>query len=321
MFNKILTAFDFSEPSKCALAWSARLAKHDAARLELLHVVPPHVYSGDAQLARKEVMQHAATAMTQEMQHTFGGDTLPPKHHVVIAHGNPQQRILQHLQECTPDLVVIGSHGRSGLGRLLMGSVAEHVVRHANAPVLVVRKTPPQQLTNIMVPVDFSGETEQTMKFLEDFAEHNPAQFTLVHVVQNLIPLPYAGDPGFAPSTPSLEEREKTAATRLQKLVERYPQLKLQVKLLTGSIIDNLSDYCAAQRFDLVITPTHGNSGFERLLLGSTAEQVIRYVDCNVLCFVYGKYLDTRKTQLNDIASLAQHEATEVLRTEGIGIH
>jgi nucleotide-binding universal stress UspA family protein len=136
--SKILVATDFSLPSESALEWGRRLADVFGAKLVLLHVVDIfglaevgcRIVGGDPLLPilRKE----AADGMQQ-------WQTRVPGMEGIVREGSPRPLIVESAVELQCQMVVMGTHGRSGLAHLLLGSVAEYVVRHSKVPVLTVR--------------------------------------------------------------------------------------------------------------------------------------------------------------------------------------
>jgi universal stress protein A len=140
-FNRILVAIDGSAPSIDAARTGFDLAAALAAKVTTIYVVdPPVPYSSGIGITPDELLQvasrdneHVITALRSAVLVPEGTDHL-------VRVGHPVDIILQVARDRPADLVVIGSHGRSGLGRVLLGSVAESVVRQAPCPVLVVRK-------------------------------------------------------------------------------------------------------------------------------------------------------------------------------------
>jgi nucleotide-binding universal stress UspA family protein len=140
--NKILCAVDFSECSKAALHAAADLAKEHGATLTLVHVtVPPdHLYNGgifnmaDAAGAIDAAAGSALIPWRQDAE-TRGA----PRVDVLTLMGAAWEAIVRLARTSEADLIVVGTHGRAGLNRALIGSVSERVVRHASCSVLVVR--------------------------------------------------------------------------------------------------------------------------------------------------------------------------------------
>lgn len=134
----ILHPTDFSECSEYAFRLACALARESNARLVVLHVpqAPPATGVAEAQPTRVE--------LEQCLQQVRPADTAVPVEHR-LAEGDPVTEILAQAKALPSDLIVLGSHGRTGIDRLLMGSVAEQVVRRAPCPVLTV-KVPRQEI-------------------------------------------------------------------------------------------------------------------------------------------------------------------------------
>jgi len=144
-FRTILLPTDFSECAETALAHAADFARQSGARLVCLHVVEPTVPS----VGYGPVVEPLPTAdMGVQLEESAAGE-LPRlaaraecaglEVEEVLAHGEAATEIVRVARERGADLIVISSHGRTGLGRMLFGSTAESVVRHAHCPVLVVK--------------------------------------------------------------------------------------------------------------------------------------------------------------------------------------
>src|SRR5262249_32720257 len=134
--HTILHPTDFSEPSEYAFRLACSLARDYGARLIVLHVVtPPVVVYGEGVVPPgPELYQGGANVKLSQMR--VPADAPSERRQ---KEGDPATEILGVAQETRPDLIVLGTHGRTGLGRLLMGSVAEQVLRRAPCPVLTVR--------------------------------------------------------------------------------------------------------------------------------------------------------------------------------------
>lgn len=150
-FKTILHPTDFSDHSKSAFHLACSLARDYGARIIILHVaVPPVVVAGEGMLAP---LPFDLEPVQERLQQLRPADTMiPVEHHLV--QGNADTEILRVAEVMKCDLIVLGTHGRTGLGRLLMGSVAEQIVRKAPCPVVTV-KTP---LPTIVPPGELSAE-------------------------------------------------------------------------------------------------------------------------------------------------------------------
>jgi universal stress protein A len=147
-FKRILVTTDFSEAGDHAIAHAFRMAADHGADVLLLHVLETvlapnplyaHYYPTDLLTPeiRARVESDARQALLERVPTT---DTLAAvPHRVIITHGMPGEEIIRTAQEERVDLVVISTHGRTGLKRFFLGSTAERVIRHVECPVLVVR--------------------------------------------------------------------------------------------------------------------------------------------------------------------------------------
>lgn len=143
--HTILHPTDFSERSTHALQLACSLARDHGARVVVLHVLaPPAVAYGEALTSyAEEAERRAAEEKLNRLQLPDPAISLERR----LTEGEPAERILQVAEEIHADLIVMGTHGRTGLSRLLMGSVAEQVVRQAPCPVLTIKAPFPGEST------------------------------------------------------------------------------------------------------------------------------------------------------------------------------
>src|SRR5690242_8829290 len=137
--HTILHPTDFSEPSNSALGLACALARDYGARLVVLHVMAPPVVTSAGGVAAPNPLGLRAAAQGELDRLEVPGAGLRVERR--LAEGDPTAEILRAAGDTKTDLIILGTHGRTGLGRLLMGSVAEQVMRQAPCPVLTV-KTP-----------------------------------------------------------------------------------------------------------------------------------------------------------------------------------
>jgi len=138
--KRILVPVDFSGPSLKALRYAARLAEQFGSSIELLYVAEIVVYFNETvSLPGHNVLEEMKGKLT-ELARNEVHELIPVYPH--IATGKPFNEIVQFARDHATDLIVIGTHGRTGMEHLLLGSTAERVVRHAPCPVLVVRAEP-----------------------------------------------------------------------------------------------------------------------------------------------------------------------------------
>src|SRR5262245_56571282 len=144
LMNAVLVATDFGETSNAALIYGRNLARTFGARLHVLHVADKmsatagdELFAGDLDDLQTEVVQKATTRLEAAL--TDNDLTMLRATPAVRVSTDPARAIIEYAKECHVDIIVVGTHGRGAISHLFMGSVAEHVVRHAPCPVLVVR--------------------------------------------------------------------------------------------------------------------------------------------------------------------------------------
>lgn len=142
--RKILIPFDFSDHSRHALRWGVSLAKQYGAKMLLLHVIPEVLEEASARESASEQLVIDLTAdieaQLQDISHQEmrEGGSMQAK----VVDGKPAEEILRVAHEEAVDLIIMGTHGRTGLPHLLLGSTAEAVVRGAPCPVFTVKPSP-----------------------------------------------------------------------------------------------------------------------------------------------------------------------------------
>jgi nucleotide-binding universal stress UspA family protein len=148
-FKTILHPTDFSAPSEYAFGLACSLARDHGARLLVLHAIPPTAFEYDA-LAPHDSPDGYREKLWEDLRRL---ETIDP--HVrelrvksELVEGLPSEEILRAARDSGCDLIVLGTHGRTGLGRLLLGSVAEEVLRKAPCPVLAVKSPPLDSVTH-----------------------------------------------------------------------------------------------------------------------------------------------------------------------------
>lgn len=139
-FKTILCPVDFSDTSRHALALAQALARASNGRLVVLFVGAPALMVTDGVMAAPALGAEEPDPDTLKGQlKEFVKSVIGEAAELRVDYGNAADEILEHAAQCQADLIVMGTHGRTGLGRLLMGSVAEHVLRRARCPVLLVK--------------------------------------------------------------------------------------------------------------------------------------------------------------------------------------
>jgi nucleotide-binding universal stress UspA family protein len=207
------------------------------------------------------------------------------------------------------DLIAMSTHGRSGIGRFLLGSVADKVVHHARVPVLLVRsssQTEPQY-RRILVPLDGSDVAKVVLPYARDLAACAGAEVVLLQVIPATKPRLFDAEVSMAlagglsnentampaVADASMTDREVELATYLEEVARGQLEvvaselaksgLRVVTQLQVGMPAETILDFIALERIDLVAMSTHGRSGISRYRLGSVAERVAHHATVPVL--------------------------------------
>jgi nucleotide-binding universal stress UspA family protein len=189
------------------------------------------------------------------------------------------------------DLIVMPTHGRTGLKHVFLGSTAERIVQHSSCPVLVTRGNSAQSknglrftIKTILVPVDFSNCSREGLEYAIGFASEFGAKIILVHATY--LGYVYSSEGTAIYDIPGLQKAaRKTAERKMRELVRslNFGAVKYQTAFTDGSPVIDICAFAKDHDVDLIITSTHGFTGFTHVLIGSTAEQVVRHAPCSVL--------------------------------------
>ena len=277
----ILSATDFSETADHAGKLARELTRRFDAAYHLLHVVvileDPHLEEGHRQRL-EELVASGDDARRRELETgaeaSPGLDVTP---HMVRGLA-PAEVIVETASTLAADLIVVGTHGRRGLSHLLLGSVAERVVRTSSIPVLTVRADADIELgenPRILVPHDFSDASKAAVRQAAAWAEGLAAEITLLHVVEPVVyPEFYSVDVLSDDIMERLVERSERALRSAADDVLGGVQARVVVEV--GRAANAIVEFADPERFDLVMMATRGLSGLEHVLLGSVAEAVLR---------------------------------------------
>jgi nucleotide-binding universal stress UspA family protein len=197
--------------------------------------------------------------------------------------GIPSEAIKTAAEATGADLLVVGTHGRTGLDHVLLGSTAERVARIAPCPVLSVKATPrpPAAIGRIVVPIDLSAPSLDALEYATHFAKQIGASVTILHVME---PVAYGLDFSLTHARESQRQRDYLE-NRLKVLssILTAQGLKNDYVLKPGLPLDAIVTFVQQHEIDLIIMGTHGRRGLSHLLLGSIAEAMLRHAPCPVL--------------------------------------
>ena len=279
--SRLLFPTDLSTRADSALGHAVFMAKLYEADLYVLHVLEDEENDEGAELrARTEIEQRIAS-----IREDIEG---PSSIHVEVRRGEAAAPVIcDYAEQEGFDLIVISTHGRRGVRRMFLGSVAEEIVRAAPCHVYTIRfddvLPPPRAPRRIVVPIDFSEFGQAALRAARRIAV-DEGEYHLLHAVEEIVP------PGvYGLEYPSYHELsaeiEKNARAEMESMVssEIGEGGRFRVVVRTGYAPSVITSYAEEVDADLIVTSSHGRSGFERWLLGSVAEQVVRTAEGAVL--------------------------------------
>ena len=295
--ERILCPVDFSECSATAYRHARLIAGRFRAALIVQHVVeldqhPTLFYtlSPGVEDFRKTLVSNGQNDL-QHFVTTSSG--MQPECIVQDVFGSAADAILSLARERAISLIVLGTHGRRGIDRLMLGSVTERVLRYASCPVLAIRPPAPEsgkwdanddavEIRRILCCVDFSVSSKQAVKYALSLAEGYDAEVTLLHVLED--------------TSSSSDIADETASTlaKLEKLlppgVGDSSRVHLAVRL--GKPYQEILQLASETPSDLIVAGMPGRQTLERAVFGSTSWRVIQLSPCPVLAVPCGQDLN-----------------------------
>jgi nucleotide-binding universal stress UspA family protein len=283
--TRILCPVDFSDASQHAIDYALTLGRFYHAPITALHVYGSH-RPPDEEVAKLR------TAVAASFQAGAIGQS--PAETLVQA-GDPATAILDAAISLPADLVVMGTHGTGGFEHLVLGSVAEKVIRRAHCPVFTVppraQSTSSLPFNTVLCAVDFSPSSDRAVQDAASLAGEASAALMLVHVLEW---------PWHEPPAPRFEElppeqaaqliayrqlREASAMKRLEALMPATIRDtgRASVRCVHGKPYVEILRLAADEKADLIVTGVHSRHALSLSLLGSTTNQVVRHAACPVL--------------------------------------
>jgi nucleotide-binding universal stress UspA family protein len=289
MSRKVLAALDFGEPSLEALRQARTLAHGIGGTLAVCHVLPAvHDLSliypqggvvveaeqiAEVEQTRSALVKHASTELGLELDEVF------------VERGKAYAEIVRRGEACGADFIVVGTHGRAGLARVVLGSVAERVARHAHCSVLVAR--PIHGNPVVVAATDLSDPSLPAITAGAAAAQRMGARLVVVSALDWTSPAAVQGL-GVVAAVPALpppalvQQARDVLRSTLEQAMERLG-VAGEARVLEGSIASAIVACAEELGAELVVVGTHGRTGLARLALGSVAERVIRGAGCSVL--------------------------------------
>ncbi len=302
MYQKMLVPLDGSELAEVVFAYAKAFAARRGLDVVLLHVSDPE---GRGLLPmRRAYIEHAAEIVRRETRRTQRRSGVKPEGRAVrvkgeVVEGYPPEEILRYAEENAIDLILMATHGRSGISRWTIGSVADKVLRASNIPVLLVAAGVPEEIIydqwpkrTLMVPLDGSKLAESVLPHVETLVKQRIPQIDEVVLLRVCEPpaVPAYSEGGIPLNWAQHEQEEmarerRAAAQYLTGVEKRLKDMGINARsvVAVGKAADEIISYVSKNPFNLIVMATHGRSGLGRLVFGSVAQNVLQAVTSPIL--------------------------------------
>jgi len=298
MYKKMLIPLDGSELAEIVLSYATELAGRLDLEVSLLHVC--ELSNSDSQFMCRSYIERAAEKIrdgSREVQSLTG---LSPGIKEVessgkVVTGHPAEEIINFAKDENIDFILMSTHGRSGVKRWVMGSVADKVLRASPVPIWLVRAAIPEKIIRdewhnrtLLVPLDGSEMAESVLPHVESLARQRGAdkmQIKLIRVAEDpFVTADYPFKDWEEHVKRTKEHFKKGAETYLEKTQQRLIEsgFKVDFKVLQGDPANEIINYAHENLPNLVIMATHGRSGIGRWEYGSVADKVLHGVSSPV---------------------------------------
>lgn len=283
--NRILLPTDLSESADHAMKQAVELAAQRRAKIDVFHVVtldeedPTHLQQkleDYLDKVEKEVFEDLSTRTETIRSRGIAVE-------ISVARSFfPHEAILDRVEETKPDLIVMGTHGRSGVKKLFLGSVAANVVRRASCDVMTVRPDAAiaegeNGFDRILVPVDFTDYSKKAIGAAKSFLSPE-GQLVLEHVVSSPVhPSFYAG------GITRMFQLDPELPNRIREKLASLYDGPSELVVSEGDIVQDVLETAQAKSVQMIVMGTRGLSGLDHVLLGSVTERVIQKASVPVL--------------------------------------
>ncbi len=294
--KRILCPIDFSDFSRHALDYAMAFARWYRAEITALHVFTPLPPPGPAfaEYPYPMALEPPNEERLREELSTFVEPTREAgiATSIVVKQGEGVAPVLDLAETLPADLLVMGTHGRGGFERLVLGSFAEKVLRKATCPVLTIPRgatdpaaSVPVLLQRILCPIDFSPSSTKALTYALSLAQESAASLTLVHVLEALDAFDVPSDYIAFTLDEYRRHMAQSAAEKLQASVP--PDVRnwcaVQEIVATGKAYREILRIAGEQDAHVIVMGTQGRSAVDLMLFGSSTNHVVREATCPVL--------------------------------------
>lgn len=284
-FARVLFATDFSRCSERALPYLSRIVADYRSHLSVLHVLPQNASAALQTTSDRvpHVLDHGRLEAEKHIRTLENSGVLcNSEHSILLESGVLRDMIEDVIQRCDIDLVIIGTHGRGGINKLVFGSIAEEVSRRAPCPVMIVGPrvpavTPNPLFRHILYATEFGSGSLNALHYATSFAQRYRAKLTLFHACSLLEGAPFVDSNTVLP-----QERERLKGLLAEDLqFAAAPAAIARIGLTTRAILRAARE----SRVDLIVMGAHSTRAITAVthIPWTTAHQVVSQAECPVL--------------------------------------
>jgi nucleotide-binding universal stress UspA family protein len=280
--KNVLVPTDFSVPSKMAVNYGVALARKFRAKLRLVHVLglTPPAETADIDGKMEQHLRDRALKELSTLVSSEDEDDLDLQ--IDVRLGSVHQAIADAINEQRSDLIVLGTHGRGRLERMILGSTTEGLIRKLPIPALTVRTTGPMDFKHIVFATDLSESSAQGFDFALDLAQSFESAIVAVHALDKKMVEALEDNA-------VVESRQRAFREASRKLAQLATEgqrkgVRVETLLVEGEPALEVLKTAEAYNADLILLAISKKEAWNRALFGATAEQVVRKSNIPVLC-------------------------------------
>ena len=298
MYKRMLVPLDGSELAEVVLPYAKELAGRLDLELNLLHVYQP--IGSESQFMSRAYLERAAEIVQKQSREVQSKTGAPPGRKAVevrveVTVGHPAEEILHYAEGDKIDIILMATHGRSGVRRWILGSVADKVLRKSKIPIWLVRANIPEEIVHdewhkrtMLVPLDGSKFAESVLPHVETLAKQRGAELVNVNLLRVFEEPHVNADYPEASMNLTWKEHVERIRDHFKREAKQYLEgvqkrltsagLKVRPEVLMGNPADEIIDYAHRNHPNLVVMASHGYSGISRWEYGSVADKVLHGV-------------------------------------------
>ncbi len=293
---KILVPVDFSDITNPLIRLAKSIAQVKDAEVILFHTVSPAFYipypeSISVEIVDIKLLEEIEEKAKKEAEAKLEALTealKPVKARYIVEIGDARESILDIEEKENIDLVIMASHRKGLVEKVLIGSIAEKIARHSLKPILILKGKEIEQPKNIVVAYDFSKTSEQALYFAINLFKEFKPHITLLHIEED-IDLPIVEEVKESVIKKYSEEKKKYLGDLAQRIASEGIEVSLVIKK-DNNPAESIVNYVKEnEQVDLLVVGSKGLSGLKRIILGSTSSEVFRKVEKPVLIYKEGR--------------------------------